>query len=516
MKVPQDDYNERLFLKLKRNPELNRQKEHLNSYFKKPIWWSVKEIKDKPPVFKKTALRCCEYCQNSNKKKSECFINLLRVFKKAKKTHKLQKFFCPAGMGGFCLPLVQGDTIYGYIGLCHIQKELPITAIRLFVGFVDVLIKNIQKELELNKLYETIRPRAIALSTVHTIHRLISSTLDLDELLSRIARLSMQVMQANRCSVKLLDKSKDILRPVITIDRRTKRKLHPKELKLGKKIPGKAAKKGKVLRGARYLSIPLIDEERTVGVITIYDKINKKAFTKFDQEIMTTIAEQAVIAIRNAQLYEQQEKLAISGIKSLATILDSRGPGSFVPTTAFVKLVQAIGCEVGLGTDELRTLHYASLLHDAGQVFIPDEILSKPGGLTGEEYKLIKEHPATGAKIVEPMKHLRDVIPIILHHHENFDGSGYPNKLKGNQIPLGARIMAVASAFMSMITPKPYRPARSVEEAIEEIKRHSGTQFDPRIVSAFLRIMENREMRELMEKETLNEPDRTPQGSDIF
>jgi HD-GYP domain-containing protein (c-di-GMP phosphodiesterase class II) len=511
-KVKEAGYEERFFLKLLKNEDLKKEERILGSFFKRPIWWMIRSIRKTPPRFKNTSLTKCEICKKSTRRKSECLRNLYRAIKKAKSTKKTQVFTCLNNLSGFCAPIIQGDKIYGYIGLCHMDTNIPAQPLNLFRNFIGVLVKDIQKELELSKLYETIRPRAIALSTVHTIHRLISSTLDLEELLPRIARLCMQVMQANRCSVKLLDKERGILKPVTTIDLRAKRKLYPKELKVGKGVPGKAVKAGKVLKGADFLSVPLIDEEETIGVITVYDKINNKSFTQFDQEIMMTISEQAVIAIKNAKLYKEQEDLAISSIKSLATILDTRDQTAFIPRTAFVKIVLALGKEMGLNQAETRSLHSAALLHDAGQIFVPDEILSKPSKLTGEEFQLIKEHPAKGAEMFEPTKYLKPVIPIILHHHENYDGTGYPNKLKGNQIPLGARIMAVVSAFLAMITPRAYRITRTIEEAKQEINRNSGTQFDPRVVAAFLRIIEQKEIRNIIEEEYSHGSERVPKG----
>lgn len=515
-KVKEAGYEEKFFHKLLKSEDLKKEEKILGSFFKKPAWWMIESIKKNLPNFKNTSLAKCKIFKKSTGRKNECLQNLYRAIRKAKNTKQVQQFICPNNISGFCAPIIQGDKIYGYIGLCHLDAKIPAKPLGLFTNFISVLVKDIQKELELSKLYETIRPRAIALSTVHTIHRLISSTLDLEELLPRIARLCMQVMQANRCSVKLLDKERGVLRPVTTIDLRTKRKLYPKELKVGRGVPGKAVKTGRVLKSANFLSVPLIDEEETVGVITIYDKINHKSFTPFDQEIMMTIAEQAVIAIKNAKLYKEQEDLAISSIKSLATILDTRGQAAFIPRTAFVKIVIAIGKEMGLTQAETRSLHGAALLHDAGQIFVPNEILSKPSKLTGEEYRLIKEHPAKGAGMLEPTKYLKPVIPIILHHHENYDGTGYPNKLKGNQIPLGARIMAVVSAFLAMVTPRSYRITRTIEEAKEEIGRNSGTQFDPKVVSAFLKIIEQKEIRDIIEEEYSHGSDQAPKGSDIF
>jgi HD-GYP domain-containing protein (c-di-GMP phosphodiesterase class II) len=120
---------------------------------------------------------------------------------------------------------------------------------------------------------------------------------------------------------------------------------------------------------------------------------------------------------------------------------------------------------------------------------IPDEILKKPKKLTGEEYEIVKKHPIKGVEIIKPMDILKPIIPIIMHHHEKFDGTGYPNRLKGNQIPQGARIMAVVDAFVAMVSKQSYRERVSVQEAMAEIKRYSGTQFDPRVVDAFVRVV---------------------------
>lgn len=511
----EDDYGELFLKKFLASEDLKKQQEVLGSFFKRPIWWIIGPAFKKTPNFKDTPISGCGLLKKSSKRKGRCYRGLVSAIKRAKKTRAMTRFICANNLSGFCLPIARGSKIYGYIGLCHMDSALPARPAELFANFIDTLISNIQKELELSTLYETIRPRAIALSTVHTIHRLISSTLDMDELLPRIARLSMQVVQANRCSVKLMDKERNILVPVTTIDLRSKRKLYPKELKLGKGVPGKAAKFAKVLRSRDFLSIPLIDEE-VIGVITIYDKINKKPFTQFDQEIMMTISEQAVIAIKNAQMYKEQENLAISGIKSLAAVLDTRAASTFIPRTAFVNIVLAIGTEMGLDQADLHSLHCAALLHDAGQILVPDEILSKPSRLTGEEYSVIKEHPARGAKMLEPTKYLKPVIPIILHHHENYDGSGYPNRLKGNQIPLGARIMAVVSAFLAMITPRSYRVTKTIQEAIDEIARNSGTQFDPKVVAAFLKIIQKKQIQDVIEKEYNHGPQKASEDTNIF
>ncbi|MDD5439651.1 MAG: HD domain-containing protein [Candidatus Omnitrophica bacterium] len=125
----------------------------------------------------------------------------------------------------------------------------------------------------------------------------------------------------------------------------------------------------------------------------------------------------------------------------------------------------------------------------------------KKGSLTGKEYDLIKEHPRTAAAILKPLKSLKNVVPIILHHHENYDGTGYPAHLKGNDIPLGARIMGVVGAFEAMITRKPYRRPLGIAAAINEITSHSGRQFDPVIVQAFLNVVKRKDILKMLKKE---------------
>jgi HD-GYP domain-containing protein (c-di-GMP phosphodiesterase class II) len=424
---------------------------------------------------------------------------LARFTEKAAVERKPVRFECIEGLRGFIYPISQGDRLYGYIGACYAKKDVSSEIINVFAAFTDTIVKETQKELELSKLYETIRPRAIALSTVHTVHRLIGSTLDMNELLPRVARLSLQVIRANRCSIKLVDSKKKLLLPKATVDlRETKSKL--KKVRIGRWSPGKAVKFGRPIRNRNHLATPLIDED-VIGVITLYDKIDGKPFTQFDQEIMSTLAEQAVIAIKNAQLYKEQERLTFGIIKSLAAIVSTRTAGRYIPRASFLRIATLVSQKLHLSGYELKSIEYAILLHDTGQLIVPEEVLKKPSKLTKRQYDLVKEHTVLGAEILKPIKALRPMIPIILHHHENYDGSGYPKGLKKDQIPLGARIMAVVSAFEAMITKKPYRTPKTINAAIKEISEGSEKQFDPKVVAAFLEVVGRKDIREMLERE---------------
>ncbi|HEX7195267.1 MAG TPA: HD-GYP domain-containing protein, partial [Candidatus Limnocylindria bacterium] len=148
-------------------------------------------------------------------------------------------------------------------------------------------------------------------------------------------------------------------------------------------------------------------------------------------------------------------------------------------------LATGIGLEMGLPREEIERIRIASLLHDLGKIAIPEEILDKPTTLSDAEWQAIGEHPRIGQVILEQASNLREAIPVVLHHHERFNGGGYPHGLKGSEIPLGARIVSVADAYHAMVHDRPYSAALSHEEALAELREHAGTQFDPEVVEVF-------------------------------
>ena len=488
-------YEDELYKRLAGSLALKEQKTVLGSFFNKPVWWLFQETGSTPIIDPNNARGSCSETAINDK---GCQTVLSEAFNKAKNSKKTEFFKCPAGLTGFSYPIVQGKKIYGYIAMCHAEKDIPQPLVKLFVKFIDTLLREIQKELELSKLYETIRPRAIALSTVHTIHRLLTSTLDLDELLPRIARLSLQIVRSKRCSIKLVDKARRTLLPKATVDLR-KKNVKLKKVKVGMYAPGKAFKKSKVVMGKHYMAVPLIDAD-VIGVITLYDKTDDTPFNHFDKEIMSTLAEQAVIAINNALLYKEQEKMTEGTIKSLAALLETQS-GPLAPRALFIKIALEVARKLRLPNEMLKSLKYAYLLHDVGKMVLPESILTKRSKLTEKEYKLIKKHPERGAKIIKPLKTLRMSVPMMLHQRERYDGKGYPDKLKGGKIPIGARIISVVSAFEAMTVKRHHIARRTVVTAIEEIKKNAGTQFDPKVVDAFLKILKRRHIKKLLRKE---------------
>ena len=184
------------------------------------------------------------------------------------------------------------------------------------------------------------------------------------------------------------------------------------------------------------------------------------------------------------ELREVNEQL----VQSFADALDMRDHDTAGHTRRVATLARLIGAQMGLNRRQLDSIYAAGSLHDLGKIGMPDSILLKPGPLARDEWDEMKKHPIMGASLLAPYRHLHGVTDIMHHHHERYDGGGYPDGLTGEDVPIGARVIAVADTFMVITDGRQYRSARSVEEAVAEIERCSGTQFDPKVVAAFIKL----------------------------
>ncbi|MDQ4042324.1 MAG: HD-GYP domain-containing protein, partial [Actinomycetota bacterium] len=175
--------------------------------------------------------------------------------------------------------------------------------------------------------------------------------------------------------------------------------------------------------------------------------------------------------------------------RALIEPLESRDPYIGDHLRAVSRLALRIGLKMSLPSDQLDALSLGALLHDVGKIGVPDRILQKPGRLTDEEYQIIRRHPMLGARMLASVRELAPAVPAVRHHHERFDGKGYPERLVGEDIPLAARIISVVDAYDSMVRERPYGYGISRDTALEEIENNSGTQFDPQVVRALLEVV---------------------------
>jgi response regulator RpfG family c-di-GMP phosphodiesterase len=201
----------------------------------------------------------------------------------------------------------------------------------------------------------------------------------------------------------------------------------------------------------------------------------------YQQQLEARVAEQA----------REIEGLVIDALRSLATAIDTRDDYTGGHVERVARYAAATGRELGLSREELRALWVGALLHDVGKIGVSDAILRKASALTPEEYAEMKRHPEIGARVMASSSFLRPGLPAVLHHQEWWDGSGYPGGLKGEEISLHGRIVAVVDCYDAIVTARPYRDARDQEAAFEEIRSCAGTQFDPRVVDAFIRAARN-------------------------
>lgn len=178
-------------------------------------------------------------------------------------------------------------------------------------------------------------------------------------------------------------------------------------------------------------------------------------------------------------------------VRSLAAAVDVRDGYTHQHSRLVSELAAAIARRIGLASGEVARISVAALLHDVGKIGVPDSILTKEGSLTREEWECVRRHPVLGKRIMEQSPELTDVTPLVLHHQERYDGSGYPERLRGDQIPLGARIIAAADAYHAIRSDRPYRSGRTHREAMRELERCSGTQFDPMVVKALIAALDS-------------------------
>ncbi|MCG8617247.1 MAG: HD domain-containing protein, partial [Desulfobacterales bacterium] len=217
-----------------------------------------------------------------------------------------------------------------------------------------------------------------------------------------------------------------------------------------------------------------------------------------ETELLTALGEQGAIALEKAIGYDS-EMLDLYGqiIQGLALAIEAKDPVTHGHSLTVARLAQATAVQMGLEKDTARLIYHAAILHDIGKIGTRDTILDRLGRLNKEEMDFIRQHPARGADILRPLTFLGDIGPLVRSHHELFNGSGYPEGIKGDDIPLGARILTVCDAFETMITGRPGIPKKDLAAALTDLREDAGTRFDPKVVQAFFDMM--RECKDILD-----------------
>lgn len=231
---------------------------------------------------------------------------------------------------------------------------------------------------------------------------------------------------------------------------------------------------------------PLITHHRILGVIEVLNKLDGSNFDERDLEATMSVATTAAAAIDNTRLQQSISEAYKATISALAGSVDTKDPLMHGHSRRVMGYALSTAKSLSIPAKELEALEYASILHDIGKMAIDKRILNKPGELTAEEWYIVREHPVIGANILREVPFLEKASEIVMHHHERYDGKGYPAGLRGEEIPLGARLLAVANAFDAMTTDRVYRAARSTDYAMRQLKDCSGIQFCPFAVEAFI------------------------------
>jgi HD-GYP domain-containing protein (c-di-GMP phosphodiesterase class II) len=342
------------------------------------------------------------------------------------------------------------------------------------------------------------------LSTIYKIGLAINSTMDIDRLFNLIVRTTTTTLKANFGYIILYDAENSCLNVTNLIG--SGKLLAPKTA-----IPMKESSVSTwVIRNRRPILIadindapqfdrfsdlgyerkslicaPLMVKDEIIGTISVVNKTDDSQFNSEEMEMLSTIAAQAAISIKNATLYDEQQQTYLNTIQALVSAIEASDSYTKGHSERVTRYSLEIGRRLNLPADRMQVLERAAILHDIGKIGVDLSLLHKEGKLTPQDIRDLQQHPTIGMHILEPIEFLHDVRVCIGQHHERFDGMGYPNRIKRDELLLEARILAIADAFDAMTSDRPYRKALALDVATAELHDNAGSQFDPELVHIF-------------------------------
>ena len=412
------------------------------------------------------------------------------------------------------VPLIAKGAV---IGSMSIQSYQPNLYSQEQLRMLELLASQAAIALENASLLDQSRRQIERLTSLHDIDMVINSSLDLRVTLNILLDQVVDKLTVDAAAVLLLNSATQMLEYMAGRGFRTG-SIERYKLRMGEGISGQAAMERHLMQALNldemqddqtytalmqtegfetYFSVPLIAKGQVKGVLDIFNRtpLNPE---KDWFDFLETLGAQAAIAIDNTTLLEDLQRSNVdltlaydTTLEGWSRALDMRDEETEGHTHRVADLTINIATELGLSDEEIIQIRRDALLHDIGKMGIPDEILHKPGPLTEEEWHIMRTHPLKAFDMLSPIAFLRPALDIPYCHHEKYDGSGYPAGLKGEQIPLAARIFSLADVYDALTSDRPYRKAWSQKKALDYIKEQNGKHFDPAIVDIFLRIIKN-------------------------
>lgn len=359
------------------------------------------------------------------------------------------------------------------------------------------------------KNVENMKARMREVKSLLKVSLILNSTLHLEEVVETVIDQAMSVLEAEAGTLWLITEDGGHMEPLLARGPRADA-LKGMRLKRGEGLAGQVTESGKpvlvsdVRKSKQWASrfdsstgfetrsllcVQLKSKNKILGCLQFLNKTKGRKFKENDLRLCKAFASQAAVVIDNSILFTNQRRLFMSFIKTLSSALDARDSYTMGHSARVSEYSLLIGERYGLSKNELDLLEQAALLHDIGKIGVRDNVLLCPGPLSDEAFQQMRTHPVIGARIIsqmEPESLITEIREGALHHQEKYDGTGYPGKLSGEDIPLFGRIIAIADTFDAITTDRPYRKGKSFEEAAAEIKRCSGRHFDPVLAEIFV------------------------------
>ena len=405
------------------------------------------------------------------------------------------------------IPLVSRGKLLGEINVINRVGESTFT--HADYDFVHELSRHIAVTVQNTQVYERQNRSTGRQKLLNQISRHLHQTLDIDELIPRIFIEVNKAINAEAQSIWLVDEEAGVIKcrfargpsaesmkglsvPLNTpsIVGTSVSKQESVIIKDAQNDPRHArsvdAKTGFVTRS--LMTVPLVLEDKSIGAIQAVNKRDGQLFTKDDLALFRSIADSAALAVNNAQLVADLQTSYDLTLDALSAALDLRDRETEGHSRRVVEYTACLAEKIGLNKESIKNIRRGALIHDIGKIGVPDAVLHKPGTLDAEERNIINRHPLAGYNMLSGIPYLREEIQIVICHQEKWDGTGYPHGLRGEEIPIGARLFAIADTFDALTSDRPYRQGCSYETARGIIEEESGRQFDPQAVEAFLAI----------------------------